>query len=170
MSDVYLYFFVSRTGPDSRTIRSTRPATLEAINGRGEPVMESQIVVDHTAVDAEGFLIATDANHSCATNDIATQIWALELRAASRDSKASRSSDSGEKYMLNLESTLLRMQAGILKSRRAEMPAGESAYRNDLKAGPGGGYKQSENGSALKLWFADTRKRLLGMARGSTVR
>jgi hypothetical protein len=157
MSDVYLYFFVSRTGPNSKTIRSTRPATLEAIKGRGEPVMESQIVVDHTAVDAEGFLIATAADDSGVPNDIATQIWSLELRAAARDSEASLSSDGVEKYVLNLESTLLRMQAGILRSRRAEMPAGELAYRRDLNAAAAGGFKQRKNGSLLKLWFAERR-------------
>jgi|HubBroStandDraft_6_1064221.scaffolds.fasta_scaffold628011_2 hypothetical protein len=159
MSDVYLYFFVSRTGPESEAIRSTRPATLEAIKGKGEPVMESQIVVDHTEVDGEGFLITTDAGDSRAANDIATQIWSLELRAASRDSEASQSSDGVEKYKLSLESTLLRMQAGILKTRRAEVPAADVAYRGDMKLSPAGGYKQSKNGSPLKLWFADRRKR-----------
>jgi hypothetical protein len=41
-----------------------RPATLEAIAGKGEPVLESQIVVDHTELDAEGFLLANVGDDS----------------------------------------------------------------------------------------------------------
>jgi hypothetical protein len=45
MTDVYVYYFTA--GPGGKDISSKR-ATLETIKGKGEPVMESQIVVDHT--------------------------------------------------------------------------------------------------------------------------
>lgn len=54
MCDVYLYYFIESTGPVGQKIRSMRPATLEAIRSRGEPVMESQIVVDNTQLDQDG--------------------------------------------------------------------------------------------------------------------
>jgi len=47
MTDVYVYYF-TRSGPHGEKVLSKRRATLETINGRGQAVMESQIVVDHT--------------------------------------------------------------------------------------------------------------------------
>ena len=123
MSDVYLYFFVSRTGPNSTTIRSTRPATLEAIKGRGEPVMESQIVVDHSELDYDGFLV----RFGIKTNPIDSlwsQIRSLRLRAESRDAEALRlneDSDGGRRYMVQMESQELRRQAERLKAQRIEL-------------------------------------------------
>jgi hypothetical protein len=67
MPDVYLYHFVSRAGPGAETNLSARPATLETIKGNGEPIMESQIVVDHTELDKKGFLIGANANESPAS-------------------------------------------------------------------------------------------------------
>ncbi len=51
MSDVYVYHFMRR-GPAGKNILSKRRATIETINGKGEAVMESQIVVDQTEVDS----------------------------------------------------------------------------------------------------------------------
>lgn len=133
MSDVYLYYFFSRNGPNEENMLSTRPATLESISGRGEPVMESQIVVDYTELDAEGFLVATIGKDSCAINDTAAQIWSLEVRAASRDNEAKDSADGVEQYMLQLESRELRKQARILKNRRTEFAAGELDYLSDVE-------------------------------------
>jgi hypothetical protein len=121
MSDVYLYYFIERRGPDGEKLLSTRPATLEAIKGRGKPVMESQIVVDHTELDGEGFLVATVGNDSYAINDITARICSLELRAASRDNEAMDTNDGVEKYMLSLESRELRKQAQHLRSRRTQL-------------------------------------------------
>ena len=90
MCDVYIYYFKTSNRPDGKNTLSRRPATLDAIKGRGKPVMESQIVVDHTELDADGFLVAAIGNHSNATDEIAFQIWSLEVRAASRDSAALR--------------------------------------------------------------------------------
>lgn len=128
MSDVYIYYFKTSNGLDGKNILSRRPATLDAIKGRGEPVMESQIVVDHTELDANGFLVAVLGNDSNAIDELAAQIWSLEVRAASRDSAALASADSIERYMLSLESRELRKQARGLKSRRAEMRTAELRY------------------------------------------
>jgi hypothetical protein len=117
MCDVYIYYFNSVNDPRGKNVLSTRPATLQAIKGRGEPVMESQIVVDHTELDTDGFLAAIIGNDSHAIGDIAAQICSLEVRAASRDSEALTSKNGMEQYMLSLESRELRKQAGILKSR-----------------------------------------------------
>jgi hypothetical protein len=131
MCDVYIYYFKTSNGPNGKKILSKRPATLDAIKGRGEPVMESQIVVDHTELDADGFLLAAIGNDSNAIDDIAAQIWSLEVRAASRDNAALASADRIEQYMLSLESRELRKQARDLKSRRTEMKGGELSYRTD---------------------------------------
>jgi len=132
MCDAYVYYFIAPNGPDGEKLLSVRPATLEAIKGRGEPVMESQIVVDHTELDGDGFLVAAVRNDSHEINDIAAQIWSLEVRAASRDNEALQSTDGIEKYMLSLESRELRKQARTLKSRRAEM-TGELSSRKETK-------------------------------------
>jgi hypothetical protein len=129
MCDVYIYYFKTSNGPNGRNILSTRPATLDAIKGRGEPVMESQIVVDHTELDADGFLFAAIGNDSNAIYGIAFQIGSLEVRAVSRDNAALASADRIEQYMLSLESRELRKQARNLKSRRTAMKAGELSYR-----------------------------------------
>jgi hypothetical protein len=133
MCDAYLYYFIAPNGPNGRNILSMRPATLEAIKGRGEPVMESQIVVDHTELDEEGYLTAAFGGDSREMNDITAQIRSLELRAASRDSEAIASADGIEQYMLSLESRELRKQARLLKSQRTELMAGELGFRPDAK-------------------------------------
>jgi hypothetical protein len=128
MCDVYIYYFKTSNGPNGRNLLSTRPATLDAIKGRGEPVMESQIVVDHSELDADGFLLAAIGNDSNAIDDSASS---LEVRAASRDNAALASADPIEQYMLSLESRELRKQARNLKGRRSEIRAGELSCRTD---------------------------------------
>lgn len=134
MADMYVYYFIGSVGLPGESMLSTRPATLEAIKGRGEPVMESQIVVDDTELDADGFFIAGVGEDSYAVNDIAARIVSLELRAASRDMQAmklSESTDGQNKYMLSLESRELRNQARQLIERRIQMMAGESTNPAD---------------------------------------
>jgi hypothetical protein len=133
MSDVYLYYFIVSNDPDGDNLLSMRPATLEAIKGRGEPLMESQIVVDHTELDAEGFLVAAVGSDSHEIDDIAAQIWSLEVRAASRDSEAIASADGVEQYMLSLESRELRKQAAILRRQRSELVAAEVGSGTDAR-------------------------------------
>jgi hypothetical protein len=126
MSDVYIYYFIASTGQNGEETISIRPATLEAIKSRGLPVMASQIVVDHTELDADGFLVAAAGSGSHEINDLTAQICSLELRAASRDIEAIDGTDGIENYMLSLESRELRKQARDLKNRRAEQAACES--------------------------------------------
>jgi hypothetical protein len=64
VSDVHIYYFLVWDRMAGENMLFARPATLEAIAGKGEPVLESQIVVDHTELDAEGFLLANVGDDS----------------------------------------------------------------------------------------------------------
>lgn len=123
MTDEYVYHFTGPFGPGGEIALSPRAATLEAIRTRGEPVMESQVVVDHTELDGEGFLVRFGIN----TNPIDT-LWSLirslKLRAESRDAEAlqmNEGTDGGRKYMLHMESQELRRQTERLKAQRIEL-------------------------------------------------
>jgi hypothetical protein len=131
MSDVYIYHFITPAGPDGESRMSARRATLEAIKSRGTPIMDTQVVVDHSEVDADGFLTATAANDSAALNDFAAQIASLNARAASRDGEAIANSNGADQYMLTLESRELRKQARNLNIERAELAASEARDRTD---------------------------------------
>jgi hypothetical protein len=127
MTDVYVYYFMRR-GSAGDNILSKRRATLETINGKGEAVMESQLVVDHTEVDGNGFLIGGVCNESHPMDELWAQIRSLERRANSRDSEALKLNESTEgdrKYLLSLESRELRNQSQTLKKQRADSMAGE---------------------------------------------
>ena len=135
MSDVYVYYFMRR-GPAGENILSKRRATLEAIKGKCKAVMESQIVVDHTEVDSNGFLIDGVGNESHPMVELWAQIRSLERRANSRDSEAltlSESVDGQRIYSLHMESSELRKQAQRLKKQRADAMAGELGNRSDTR-------------------------------------
>ena len=131
MSDVYIYHFIPMNGEEREKPFSTRRGTLAAIKGRGEPVMETQIVVDHTELDQEGFLAARDGNDSNELDGVASEICSLEKRAASRDTAALASTDGIERYMLSLESSELRKQARALKNRHADSHADQRSRDTD---------------------------------------
>jgi hypothetical protein len=136
MTDVYVYYFMRRRGPVGEDILSKRRATLETIKGKGEAVMESQMVVDHTEVDDNGFLIGGVAYESHPTDELWAQIRSLERRANSRNSEALTLDESAEGqriYMLRLESRELRNQAQSLRRQRADSMAGELGYRSDAQ-------------------------------------
>jgi len=136
MTDVYVYYFMRR-GPAGENFLSKRRATLETINGRGEAVMESQIVVDHTEVDGDGFLIGGVGNESHPMDELWAQIRSLERRANSRDSEAlelNESTEEDRRYMLRLESRELRKQAQRLRKQRADSMA--EAYAPPLTFHP----------------------------------
>jgi hypothetical protein len=123
MTDKYVYRFTGPFGPGGEIAVSTRAATLEAIRGRGEPVMESQIVVDHTELDCDGFLVRFGID----TNPI-DSLWSLirslKLRAESRDAEAlllNEETDGGRKYLLHMESQELRRQGEGLKTQRVAL-------------------------------------------------
>jgi hypothetical protein len=94
--------------------------------------MESQMVVDASELDAEGFLTAAVGDGSNVLNDITARIWSLEVRAAARDKAASGTEDGIANYMLGLESRELRRQVENLKRRRAEIMAGGLCQRSDV--------------------------------------
>jgi hypothetical protein len=133
VTDVYVYYFTRYRGPLGEKILSKRRATLETSMGKGAAVMESQIVVDHTEVDDNGFLVGGVGNDSDPMNERWAQIRSLERRAKSRDSEALTldESDEGQRiYMLRLESRELRNQAQRLKKQRADSTAGEIGGRS----------------------------------------
>jgi hypothetical protein len=122
VTDVYVYYFLRAGGK----VPSQRRATLETIKEMGEPVMESQLVVDHTEVDSNGFLMGGADSQSQPMGEHWCQIRSLERRAASRDSEAqdlSESTDGSRKYLLSLESRELRNQAQKLRKHYAELTA-----------------------------------------------
>jgi hypothetical protein len=131
MTDMYVYYFMRR-GPAGENTLSKRRATLQAINGKGEAVMESRIVVDHTEVDGNGFLIGGVDNKSHPMDELWAQIRSLERRANSRDREALtlNESDEGARiYLLRLEGRELRNQAQRFKKQRADSMAGELGNR-----------------------------------------
>ena len=119
MTDMYVYYFKGLRGSAGENTISTRRATLQAIRGVGEPIMESQVVVDHTELDSLGFSRTQAGGDPSAASDLTAEIDSLERRALSRDGEALHLNhgDSGkDKYMLSLESRELRKQAKALKS------------------------------------------------------
>lgn len=136
MTDMYVYYFLRSHGPAGERSQSKRRATLETIKDMGEPVMESQIVVDHTEVDGNGFLIGGVDNDLHPSDESWAQIRSLERRALSRDCEAlllHEGTNGARKYMLSLESRELRSQAKKLKNRRAEALAGNLGERIDAQ-------------------------------------
>jgi hypothetical protein len=134
MSDTYVYYFMRSEDAAGKNALSKWPATLDAIKGKGEAIMESQIVVDDTELDGSGCFIARVGYDSYAVNDLSAQIWSVEVRAASRDIEALKlnaSTEGKEKYLLSIESRELRRQARTLKSRRSELLANEHGNPSD---------------------------------------
>ena len=97
--------------------------------------MESQIVVDHTEVDGNGFLVGgVDESHPM--DELWAQIRSLERRANSRDAEAlelSESTEGDRRYMLHVECRELRKQAQRLRQQRADSMAGEFGNRSDAQ-------------------------------------
>lgn len=132
MTDVYVYCFIERDGP-AQTNGHARPrATLETIKAIGDPIMESQIVVDDAELDSRGFFMDSVANDSRPSEDVRNEIRSLNLRAAARDSEALALADDADgaarKYMLQLESRELRKQAKKLQ-RQCDDAAAQSNHQ-----------------------------------------
>lgn len=101
-------------------------ATLETIKHIGEPVMDSQIVVDPTELDSSGFLVGRSVGGSHPNDELWGEIRSLNLRAASRDREAQQldeNTQGSHKYLLSIESRELRNQAIRLQKQRADMRA-----------------------------------------------
>jgi hypothetical protein len=136
MTDRYVYYFTGLAGSAGANTMSARPATLEALKGVGEPVMDSQLVVDDTELDRNGFLILGLRDQSPTPDDLTAQINSFELRAASRDREAlelNDGADDKEKYMLSLESRELRSQARSLINQRTAATTAELRDMHDAQ-------------------------------------
>lgn len=134
MTDVSVYYFMRHGVPGDEELLSQRRATLEAIKFRGEAVMQSRRVVDHTEVDGNGFLIggASDKAHP----ELWPQIRSLELRAKSRDDDAlgiEGSAASERRQMLHRESLELRAEARILRARADGIKADKQPRRDSVQ-------------------------------------
>ena len=128
MADAYVYYFTVLNVRTGERDLSKRRATLEAIKRTGEPVMDSQIVVDPTELDSSGFLVGRSVGGSHPTDELWGEIRSLKLRAASRDREAQQLDENTEgsrKYMLSVESRELRSQAIRLQKQRADIRARE---------------------------------------------
>jgi hypothetical protein len=127
MADVYVYRFIGRDGLPVANASSGRRATLETIKALGDPVMDSQIVVDDGELDSEGFFCDSVANDPNADAAVTKEILSLNLRAESRDAESLGLDDvaGAQKYMLHLESRELRKQAKKLR-KQYEFAAAES--------------------------------------------
>jgi hypothetical protein len=115
VSDVHIFYFMIWDRATGGNVLFARPATLEAIMGRGEPVLESQMVVDHTDLDANGFLITGAGDDSPAFDDQAAQ--------DGRDSEAlesHRSAPGNDEYLHNPDSRAPRTQSPPLKKQHAD--------------------------------------------------
>lgn len=118
MTDVCVYYFLRHGGPGDKPLLSKRRATLETIEGRGEVVMRSRRIVDHTEVDGNGFLIGGAGEES--KPELWSQIRSLESRAKSRDDEALKileGSEGARRQILHEESLELRNQARILADK-----------------------------------------------------
>jgi hypothetical protein len=139
MADVYVYRFTGWEGPTLPDGKRQR-ATLETIREIGDPIMESQIVVDDAELDAKGFFRGSVANDSDPTEDLTSEINSLNLRAEARDSEAlnlDEATSGAQKYMLRLESRELRKQALKLQrqhkqQRQSELAAVESDDHSEM--------------------------------------
>lgn len=120
MADVYVYCFTGwNDAKDGRT-GSPRRATLEAIKELGDPIMESQIVVDDAELDPNGFFYGDVANDADPAEGVKSEIKSLNLRAAAREREALKLEEAksgAHKYMLQLESRELRKQAKELQKQ-----------------------------------------------------
>ncbi len=124
VTDVFVYYFMRCGGPGGKGLLSQRRATLESIRGKGEAVMHSRRIVDHTEVDGNGFLIGGASPESDSVDELWPRIRSLELRAKSRDSEALeivQGTAGDRKNMLHLESLELRNEARILRNRIERM-------------------------------------------------
>jgi hypothetical protein len=134
MTDVYVYCFTERDGPAETNSHARPRATLETIKAIGDPIMESQIVVDDAELDSRGFFLGSVANDSRPSEDVRNEIRSLNLRAAARDSEALTVADdaagAARKYMLQLESRELRKQA-----KKIQRQCDDAAAQSDHQAG-----------------------------------
>ncbi|HEY2779139.1 MAG TPA: hypothetical protein VGI90_00075 [Steroidobacteraceae bacterium] len=115
MADICVYYFSVRDRMTGKIVCTKRRATLEAIRFKGEPVMESQLVVDTSELDEGGFLVRSDvASHG---DELWGEIRSLRLRAGSRQEQLQLEEEVKEdrRALLRAEITELRRRADRLE-------------------------------------------------------
>jgi hypothetical protein len=135
MPDALVYYFLMRDRSTGRLVSSKRRATLAAIKGKGEPVLESEMAVDDSEINAMGFLVSRLVRSEDLTGELWADIRSLRLRADSRDREATQLNDGMDKVrklMLCEESRELRTRADRLQQliqRQYERASGQGSYQ-----------------------------------------
>jgi hypothetical protein len=133
MPDAFVYQFLIPDRSTGRLVSSKRRATLEAIKGKGEPILESEMAVDDSEVDAMGFLVRSVGDGD-PTDELWGEIRSLRLRADSREREAKRLADGSakeRKLILCAEIQELRDRADRLQQlvqKRIERASGQAVY------------------------------------------
>jgi hypothetical protein len=133
MTDAYVYRFKGLNGMGNEGPDANRRATLDTLKGKGDPVMESQIIVDQSELDPEGFFVSNSHDESQSVDNVTAEIKSLGLRSQSRDFEARdlvENSDGQRKYMLQLESRELIKQAKRLSNQLEQMATPISGCEN----------------------------------------
>jgi hypothetical protein len=137
MPDVFVYYFLIRDRATGLLVSSKRRATLEAIESKGEPLLESKMAVDDSEVDAMGFLLRS-VGGADPVDELWGEIRSLRLRADSRAREAKRLNDGADrerKLILcqeSQESQELRNRADRLQQliqSRSERASGQAIYK-----------------------------------------
>lgn len=84
MPDAFVYFFLVRDRTSGKLVTSKRRATLGAIKNNGEALMESQMAVDASEVDAAGFLVSRSVGGSGPTDELWGDPFAESARRFAR--------------------------------------------------------------------------------------
>jgi hypothetical protein len=147
MPDAFVYYFLVRDRTTGKLVSSKRRATLEAIKSKGEPLLESEMAVDASEVDAAGFLVGRSAGSADPSDELWGEIRSLRLRADARAREANQLNDGSDrerKLILYAESRELRgraerlqqlLQAGnkraFMQAFQKPMLANESSTKSD---------------------------------------
>jgi hypothetical protein len=143
MPDAFVYYFLIRGRSTGRLVSSKRRATLEAIKGKGEPLLESQMAVDDSEVDAMGFLIGRSVGSADPADELWGEIRSLRLRADAREREAAQLSDSSDrerKLILRAESRELRNRSDRLRQlvqKQSERTSDPVTYKVGAANGAG---------------------------------
>ncbi|HEX3398107.1 MAG TPA: hypothetical protein VHS76_15500 [Steroidobacteraceae bacterium] len=117
MPDAFVYYFLVLDRSTGKLVSSKRRATLAAIKSTGEPLMESEMAVDASEVDAAGFLVGRSIGGSDPSDELWGEIRSLKLRAESREREARQliGIHRERKLILGAESRELRGRAERLQ-------------------------------------------------------
>ena len=135
MPDAFVYYFLIRDRSTGMLVSSNRRATLAAIKNKGVPLLESQMAVDDSELDATGFLVGRSVGGSAATDELWGEIRSLRLRADSRDREARQLNDGVDrerKLLLGAEIAELRNRADRLQQliqKHNDRASGQGIYK-----------------------------------------